>query len=62
MSQFKNEHHGAADQTSIKAALIKYGITHVPVDSFQVDGYRYSNLQDAVAQAKRAAIRKNDDI
>lgn len=36
------------------ALLAEYGITCVPADHFDVDGYRYGNLADAVAQAQRA--------
>ena len=34
-------------------AMTKYGITRVPVDVFYYKQYRYSNLSDAIAQAKR---------
>ena len=33
--------------------MAKYGITRVPVDYFHVGGFRYTNLSDAIAQAKR---------
>jgi len=33
--------------------MAKYGITRVPVDYFHYKGYRYTNLDDAIAQAKR---------
>jgi uroporphyrinogen-III synthase len=33
--------------------LAKYGITRVPVDYFYYGRYRYTNLEDAVAEAKR---------
>ncbi|MGJ3258308.1 MAG: hypothetical protein ACFE0S_01785 [Rhodospirillales bacterium] len=49
---------GKADETVSKETMIKYGITNVPVDCFHVDGFRYSNLSDAVAQAKRTVARK----
>lgn len=32
-----------------------YGIRRVFVEAFEFGGYRYSNLRDAVAQAKRQA-------
>jgi hypothetical protein len=40
---------------SPKAAedMAKYGITRVPVDYFHYGKYRYTNLEDAVAEAKR---------
>jgi hypothetical protein len=34
-------------------AMAKHGITCVPVDNFRYGGYRYTNLQDAIAEAKR---------
>jgi len=33
----------------------KYGITCVPVDYFYFRNYRYTNLDDAIAQANREA-------
>ena len=30
-----------------------YGITRVPVDYFHLGDFRYTNLKDAVAEAKR---------
>jgi hypothetical protein len=33
--------------------MAKYGITRVPVDYFHYGDFTYSNLEDAVAQAKR---------
>jgi len=44
------------DLTGAEARDIeKYGITCTPKTTYQVDGYRYGSLQDAVAQAKRSA-------
>ena len=34
--------------------IAKYGITRVPVDYFHLGEYRYTRLEDAVAQAKRS--------
>ncbi|HEY0627084.1 MAG TPA: hypothetical protein VGD10_10165 [Allosphingosinicella sp.] len=31
----------------------QYGIVRVPADFFEYGGYRYTNLQDAVAEARR---------
>ena len=39
------------------ADLARHGIKRVPTDFFLVDGYRYSNLTDAMAAAARAAAR-----
>jgi hypothetical protein len=33
--------------------LIKYNIKRVSVDFFHYQGFRYTNLKDAVAQARR---------
>jgi len=33
--------------------MVKLGITRRPIDSFCVGAFRYSNLYDAIAQAKR---------
>lgn len=53
MIQFNGENEGKVEETAVKAVLIKYGISNIPVDCFHVGGFRYSNLNDAVAQAKR---------
>jgi hypothetical protein len=37
-------------------AMAKYGITRVPVDYFHYKEFRYTNLDDAIAQATRAEI------
>lgn len=34
-------------------AMQKYGITRVPVDYFHFKEFRYTNLGDAIAEAKR---------
>jgi hypothetical protein len=34
-------------------ALRHYGIKAVPATSFEYGGYRYTNINDAIAQAKR---------
>ena len=43
-----------AAKPEAKDEIAKYGITRVPVDYFHYKQYRYTNLADAVAQAKRA--------
>ena len=55
MMEYNSEHNGKAEQTVLKEVLIKYGITNIPVDCFHFGGYKYANLGDAVAQAKRTA-------
>ena len=44
---------GPAVSPEITEELAKYGITRVPVDYFYYGKYRYTNLKDAVAEAKR---------
>lgn len=34
--------------------LANYGITRVPVGYFHIGGFRYTNLEVAIAEAKRA--------
>jgi len=41
-----------------EAEMKRLGIRRVPVDTFHVGAYRYSNLADAIAQAERAGNRK----
>jgi hypothetical protein len=38
-----------------QAELDRYGIERVPADVYLWGGYRYSNLGDAIAAAKRGA-------
>ena len=44
---------GPAVSPEITEELAKYGITRAPVDYFYYGKYRYTNLEDAVAEAKR---------
>jgi hypothetical protein len=37
--------------------LAQYGITAVPLTSYEWGGYRYSNAHDAIAAAKRGASK-----
>jgi hypothetical protein len=39
--------------------MAKYGITRVPVDYFHYREFRYTNLKDAIAQAKRDEKRRD---
>jgi hypothetical protein len=34
--------------------MVRRGILRVPADQFHVDGFRYTHLADAPAQARRA--------
>jgi len=33
--------------------MVRYGIIRVPVDYFHLGEFRYSNLEDAIAEARR---------
>ena len=39
--------------TEVAEEMKRYGITRVPVDYFHYKNYRYTNVSDAIAQAKR---------
>lgn len=39
-----------------RETLDRYGITRVPVATYLRDGYRYTSLVDAVAQARRSGM------
>jgi hypothetical protein len=38
-------------------ALAEWGIERVPADHYLVNGFRYTNLADAMAEARRARSR-----
>ena len=44
---------GNVDQKSDEDLMARYGIIRVPADYFLCGQYRYTNLKDALAQAKR---------
>jgi len=37
----------------MEAEMKRYGITRIPIDYFHVGEFRYTNLKDAIVQAKR---------
>jgi hypothetical protein len=43
----------AKERPAAEADIERYGIARVPVDYFDTGGYRYTKLEDAVAQARR---------
>jgi hypothetical protein len=52
---------GAATAAELESAMMKRnGITRVPADQYHVDGYRYTNLADALAQVRRGAGARPD--
>ncbi|HSS66551.1 MAG TPA: hypothetical protein VLS27_19130, partial [Gammaproteobacteria bacterium] len=48
----RNESNSAISPEATEE-MAKYGITRVPVDCFHYKEFRYTNLKDAIAQAKR---------
>jgi hypothetical protein len=55
MSMINTEEQLPALSVEARQQMEKYGITRVPTDSFRYQGFRYTNLQDALAQAKQNA-------
>ena len=50
-----------ADRSAAPAGeLERYGIVRVPAEHFEYGGYRYTNLADAVAEAKRRAAGRGE--
>ena len=47
--------HLPASAEDEEAMLERNGITRVPAHHYHVDGYRYSNLADALAQVRRGS-------
>jgi hypothetical protein len=54
MTTINRTNRRAAAKPEAKDEMAKYGITRVPINYFHYKQYRYTNLADAVAQAKRA--------
>lgn len=42
----------------LEGEMQKYGIKRIPVDYFHINGFRYTDLKDAVAQAQRMSASK----
>jgi hypothetical protein len=53
MSIINTEEQLPALSAEARQQMQKYRITRVPTDSFRYREYRYTSLQDALAQAKR---------
>ena len=45
--------YGESHEAGMDEALAKHGITRVSADQFDRGGFHYTNLDDALAQAKR---------
>ncbi len=53
-------HHDKAiadSQPDAAREMAKHGITCVPVDYFHFGQYRYTHLEDAIAEAERHLVR-----
>ena len=48
------------DLGSDEALKARYRIVRMPGDHFEVDGYRYINLADAMAQSRRGRAAGHD--
>jgi hypothetical protein len=53
MASENHEKSKSAVKPAANEEMTKYGITRVPVDYFCYGEFRYTNLSDAIAQAKR---------
>ena len=51
------EEHESAEELAVRAMALN-GITCVPANHYFVDGYRYTRLADAMAQARRGAPQR----
>jgi hypothetical protein len=56
MSDATTDDQQAAEDDGMTAELTKYGITRKTINVFFIGNYRYSNLRDAIAQAKRMTV------
>lgn len=46
------------DEKDLERQMREFGVKRVPVDYFHIDGFRYTDLKDAIAQAKRMRASK----
>jgi len=44
-----------SDEADEAVLMARYGIVRVPADEYRLGEWRYSNLRDALAQARRIA-------
>ena len=52
-----NDQNGSLTDNGNAEEMANYGISRIPVDNFYYREFHYTNLRDAVAQAKRDRIR-----
>ena len=53
MTSSDRKEKNPAINSEVAEAMAKYGIARVPVDYFHYKEFRYTNLDDAIAQATR---------
>lgn len=55
----QDPNHSPTDQEvqEIPAEMAEYGISCIPLDNFYYREFHYTNLRDAIAQAKRDRVR-----
>ena len=53
MTSAEHQKSSLPDHPKPTEVMSEYGITRVPLDYFHYKDYRYTNLNDAIAQAKR---------
>lgn len=53
MTSTNHDEASAGSQSEAANEMDRYGITRVPVDYFHFGQYRYTHLEDAVAEAER---------
>lgn len=53
MPSAERKEPNTAPGPEVTEEMVKFGVTRVAVDYFLCGNFRYTNLEDAVAQAKR---------
>jgi len=46
-------------EKALEADMQRYGITCIPINYFHFRGFRYTDVKDAMAQAKRQNEKRN---
>ena len=49
-------------EKGFEGEMQKYGIKRVTIDYLHVNGFRYTDLKDAIAQAKRMSDSKKSSV
>ena len=52
-----HDQDGRPSEDGIAEEMANYGITRVPIDNFYYREFHYTNLRDAITQAKHDRIR-----